>query len=271
MSQVEEDFRVELNIFRGPLDLLLYLVRKHELEVADIPIAEVLDQYLEFLDIMEQLSIDAVGDFLELASTLTEIKSRLVLPRVEEPEPEIEDPRDELVQRLLEYKQYRDAAMMLETRARGWGQRHRRQTNDLPPRKINMAQQPIQDVELWDLVSAMGRILKDIQVAPEETVIFDDTPIHVYMRQIHRRIVKEGRVALSQFFQMGMHKTAIIGMFLSILELVRHHGVDAVQDNVGGDIWVTAGQRFRPDIDVSNVEEYDHKKPVLGDMPTKMR
>ena len=85
MSQVEEDFRVELNIFRGPLDLLLYLVRKHELEVADIPIAEVLDQYLEFLDIMEQLSIDAVGDFLDLASTLTEIKSRLVLPRVEEP------------------------------------------------------------------------------------------------------------------------------------------------------------------------------------------
>ena len=79
MSQVEEDFRVELNIFRGPLDLLLYLVRKHELEVADIPIAEVLDQYLEFLDIMEQLSIDAVGDFLDLASTLTEIKSRLVL------------------------------------------------------------------------------------------------------------------------------------------------------------------------------------------------
>ena len=86
------------------------------------------------------------------------------------------------------------------------------------------------------------------------------------MRQIHRRIVKEGRVALSQFFQMGMHKTAIIGMFLSILELVRHHGVDAVQDNVGGDIWVTAGQRFRPDIDISNVEEYDHKKPKRRDM-----
>ena len=163
MSDLVEDFRVELNVFRGPLDLLLYLVRKHELNVEDIPIAEVLDQYMEFLELLEQLSIDDVGDFLELASTLTEIKSRLVLPRVEEVETEIEDPRDELVQRLLEYKQYRDAAMMLETRARGWGQRHGRQTNDLPPRKIDMAEQHIQDVELWDLVSAMGRILKDIQ------------------------------------------------------------------------------------------------------------
>ena len=70
---------------------------------------------------------------------------------------------------------------------------------------------------------------------------------------------------------MGMHMTAIIGMFLSILELVRHHGVDAIQDNVGGDIWVTAGQAFDANIDVSNVEEYDHKNPRLDDMPTKMR
>ena len=271
MPQIAEDFRVELNVFKGPLDLLLYLVRKHEVDVTDVPIAEVLEQYLEFLEIIEQLKIDEVGDFLDLASTLTEIKSRLVLPRLEEVGEEIEDPRDELVQRLLEYKQYRDAAMMLENRARGWGQRHVRQSNDLPPRKVNVAEQPIQDVELWDLVSAMGRILKDIQVVPQETVIFDDTPIHVYMRQIHTRIVKEGRVALSQFFQMGMHKTAIIGMFLSILELVRHHGVDAIQDNVGGDIWVTAGQAFDANIDVSNVEEYDHKKPRLDDMPTKMR
>ena len=271
MPQIAEDFRVELNVFKGPLDLLLYLVRKHEVDVIDVPIAEVLDQYLEFFEIIEQLKIDEVGDFLELASTLTEIKSRLVLPRLEEVGEEIDDPRDELVQRLLEYKQYRDAAMMLENRARGWGQRHVRQSNDLPPRKVDVAEQPIQDVELWDLVSAMGRILKDIQVAPQETVIFDETPIHVYMRQIHRRIVKEGRVALSQFFQMGMHKTAIIGMFLSILELVRHHGVDTIQDNVGGDIWVTAGEAFDANIDVSNVEEYDHKKPRLDDMPTKMR
>ena len=120
MPQIAEDFRVELNVFKGPLDLLLYLVRKHEVDVTDVPIAEVLEQYLEFLEIIEQLKIDEVGDFLDLASTLTEIKSRLVLPRLEEVGEEIEDPRDELVQRLLEYKQYRDAAMMLENRARGW-------------------------------------------------------------------------------------------------------------------------------------------------------
>ena len=103
MPQIAEDFRVELNVFKGPLDLLLYLVRKHEVDVIDVPIAEVLEQYLEFLEIIEQLKIDEVGDFLELASTLTEIKSRLVLPRLEEVGEEIDDPRDELVQRLLEY------------------------------------------------------------------------------------------------------------------------------------------------------------------------
>ena len=94
MPQIAEDFRVELNVFKGPLDLLLYLVRKHEVDVTDVPIAEVLEQYLEFLEIIEQLKIDEVGDFLDLASTLTEIKSRLVLPRLEEVGEEIDDPRD---------------------------------------------------------------------------------------------------------------------------------------------------------------------------------
>ena len=104
MVQIADNFRIDLDRFKGPMDLSLYLVRKHEVAVVDLPVADVLEQYLEFLEIIEQLDINAVGDFLDLASTLTEIKSRMVLPRMEEPEEEIDDPRDELVQRLLEYK-----------------------------------------------------------------------------------------------------------------------------------------------------------------------
>src|SRR4029077_14919560 len=100
------DFRVNLNIFRGPLDLLLYLVRKHEVEIVDIPIAAITDQYLQYLEVLKQLDVGEVGEFLSMASLLIEIKSQQVLPRADEIEEEIDDPRQELVRRLLEYKQY---------------------------------------------------------------------------------------------------------------------------------------------------------------------
>ena len=104
------DFRVDLTTFRGPLDLLLYLVRKHEVDVANIPIAEVTDQFLKYIEVLEQLDVDDVGDFIEMASTLLEMKSRLVLPSDDEETEELDDAREDLVQRLLEYKKYKDAA-----------------------------------------------------------------------------------------------------------------------------------------------------------------
>ena len=104
------NFRVQLDVFRGPLDLLLYLVRKHEVDILDIPIAMITDQYLEHLAVLEQLDVNEVGDFLEMASMLIEIKSRIVLPRADEEDSELDDPRQELVRRLLEYKKYKDAA-----------------------------------------------------------------------------------------------------------------------------------------------------------------
>ncbi len=154
------DFRVDLNIFRGPLDLLLYLVRKHEVEIVEIPIAAITDQYLAYLEVLRELDVDAVGDFLALASTLIEIKSQQVLPRFDEVEETLEDPREELVRRLLEYKRFRDAATILEERSRQWQQHYPRLVGDLPVRERNLAEEPIQEVELWDLVSAFSRILR---------------------------------------------------------------------------------------------------------------
>ena len=154
------EFRVDLNIFRGPLDLLLYLVRKHEVEIVDIPISLITDQYLEYLEVIEQLDVDAVGDFLAVASMLIEIKSQQVLPRCDEVEEAVEDPREELVRRLLEYKAYRDAASVLDEQSRQWQQRYPRIGSDLPPRQRDLAEEPIREVELWDLVSAFGRIIR---------------------------------------------------------------------------------------------------------------
>ncbi len=253
------NFRVELDVFRGPLDLLLYLVRKHEVEIVDIPIAPITEQFLDHLDVLKELDVNAVGDFLDMASTLVEIKSRSVLPRNDEIEDELADPRQELVKRLLEYKKFKDAASMLDERSREWQQRFTRQSSDQPdPVKRDLAAEELQEVELWDLVSAFGRIMRETKVTRQSNIVYDDTPIHVYMGQINDRLIREGRVAFRSLFQVGMHKSALIGMFLAVLELVRHHQVRTDQNHLFGEIWVMPGPTVHQKIDITQIDDYAH-------------
>ena len=234
------DFHVDLNVFRGPMDLLLYLVRKHEVEIVDIPISMITDQYLEYLTVLEQLDVNAVGDFLAMASLLIEIKSQQVLPRGDEVEEELEDPRQELVRRLLEYKQYRDAASILDERGRAWQQHYPRVAGDLPPRQRNLAEEPIQEVELWDLVSAFGRIIRENVAAKPSNIVYDDTPIHVYMSRIHARL-KARPTGVQRTVRLHLHKSTLVGIFLAVLELVRHRHVRVEQNDLFGEIWILPG------------------------------
>jgi segregation and condensation protein A len=185
-----------------------------------------------------------------------EIKSRQVLPRGGEETEDLDDPREELVERLLMYKQYRDAASMLEEQSRRWQQHLPRLADDLPPRRIEPASQPIQELELWDLVSAFGRIVRDSQVVQQASIVYDDTPIHVHMQRIHQRLVTEGRACFAQLFTPRMHKSALIGVFLAILELVRHHSVRTEQEDGHGEIWILPGEAFGQSLDLSNVDTY---------------
>jgi segregation and condensation protein A len=251
-------FRVDLEIFRGPMDLLLYLVRKHEVEVVDIPIAPITEQFLEYLTVLKELDVNAVGDFLEMASTLIEIKSRLVLPRGGEVEDPLADPRQELVQRLLEYKKFKDAASMLEERGRGWQQRFGRLANDAPPRERDLGEEPIQEVELWDLVSAFGRIMRESQTAPASSIVYDETPIHVYMTNIKAQLVERGRLSFRELFQPGTSKSALVGIFLAILELVRHRQARAEQSGLFSEIWLMPGPTTGEEVDVTDVDTYEH-------------
>jgi segregation and condensation protein A len=235
-------FQVKLDIFLGPVDLLLYLVRKHELDVVEIPIARVAEQYLEFLAILEQIDVDAVGDFLEMASTLIEIKARSVLPAEEEVEEPLDDPRQELVRRLLEFKQYRDAASMLEELGRQRRDRYARRAVDGPRRTPSLDEQPIAEVELWDLVSAFGRVLKArFAAGGPENIRYDETPIHVYMQQIGERLTRDGRVAFTKLFDGPKARPTLVGMFLAVLELVRHQHARATQLEMFGEIWLEPG------------------------------
>ena len=251
-------FRVELEIFCGPVDLLLYLVRKDEVDITDIPIAAITDQFLQYIAVLEQLDVNSVGDFLDMASSLIEIKSRMVLPGEEELHEEVDDPRQELVRRLLEYKRYRDAASMLEERSRQWSERYPRLAGDEPARAPAPDQQPIRQVELWDLVSAFGRVLKEKHAASgPENIRYDETPIHVYMRRIDERVRREGRVGFMAFFDSAVHKSMLVGMFLAVLELVRHQHARAGQEDLFGEIWLEPGDAPLPEQAVA-VAEYAH-------------
>jgi segregation and condensation protein A len=258
------DFHVDLDIFRGPMDLLLYLVRKHEVEIVDIPISLITDQYLEYIAVLERLDVGAVGDFLAMAALLIEIKSQQVLPRCDEVEEELDDPRQELVQRLLEYKEYRDAASMLEEHGRQWQEHFPRLGNDLPGRQRNLAEESIREAELWDLVSAFGRIIRDNVAAEPSSIVYDETPIHVYMERICALMATRGQLPLEELFTAGMHKSAMVGMFLAVLELVRHHWLRVEQNELFGTVWLLP----RPDavpLDFSGLDEHLPAQPPMKD------
>ena len=256
------NFSISTDLFRGPADLLLFLVRRHELELSQISLASVTEQYIEYMDILAEIEINAVGDFLEVASLLVEMKSKALLPRTEEDTQQAYvDPRQDLVTRLLLYKKFKDAAVLLEERRLRWQHRYQRIADDLPSKKIDYSTQPILDIELWDLVSAFGRVLRDNLPKPQENIIYDETPIQTYMHRIHRQLASEHKIRFTSLFQKGMHKSAMVGVFLALLELTRHHNVLAQQSDLHAEILIVPGQDFDSTTEFGDVDDYGQSPP----------
>lgn len=238
-------YRVELaDLFDGPLDLLLYLVRKEEINVLDLSLSRIIDQFLEYLEILEIIDFDVAADFLVTAATLAEIKSRLALMRDEE---EAESPEEEelsdiapgnFVAHLLAYRRLKEAAENLQEQALAWHDRYPRLADDRPDMRRSPARDFIKDVEVWDLVGAFARIVRKKSREEEHQVRFDDTPIHVYVERIGERIRQEGRILFQELFARQADRSQVIGMFLAVLELVRHHGYRAQQELDFGEIWL---------------------------------
>lgn len=248
-------FRIDLSTFRGPLDLLLFLIRKNELDVLNIPIATVTEQYLEYITVLEQIDINTVGDFIAMASTLIEIKSFEVLPGDEVCEVEMEDPKKELVKQLLVYKRICDSANELEQRARAWQKRYPRLANDLPSKQKNLAEEPIREVELWDLVSAFGRIIRENAPSSKQQIVYDDTPISMHMKRIYGRLKEERQVLFRNLFEPGKHRSTLIGIFLALLELVRHEYADVRQETLFGEIEISYRESSKM-LDFSGIGDY---------------
>ncbi len=240
-------YTVALDTFHGPLDLLLYLVKKHEVDILDIPVAKIADQFLAYLQSLRELDVELAGDFLVMAATLMEIKSRMMLPPDAQSSGEEEtDPRRELVKQLLEYRKIKDAAAALEERAEAQSTHVPRQE---PPEPAAPGVAPrVRSVELWDLVSAFARLMRETQALEPATIAVDDTPQHVHEARITNRVNAEGRVRFRDAFTPPYYKARLIGIFLAVLEVIRNHGIGLEQpDGEGGEIWLVRVVEPQPD------------------------
>lgn len=244
-AEEHPDYLVDLETFRGPLDLLLYLVKREEVDIRDIPIARVCEQFKEYLDAMQLIDVEQAGEFLVVAATLVEIKTRMLLPRPEE-SPEVQDdPRSELVKQLVQYKKFKDAATQLEARAEEQSQRLARQaatqpgTSAVPP--------PMKPVELWDLVSAFGRLMRETLALQPQTIAVDQTPLHVYMEMVWERVRAEKRLPFSALFAPPHTRGRLVGLFLAVLELTKIRRVLPEQCEPFDDIWIALNENNSAD------------------------
>jgi segregation and condensation protein A len=234
------DYQVVLDTFRGPLDLLLYLVKRDEVDICDIPIARVADQFKQYLDVLTLIDVERAGDFLVMAATLMEIKSKMLLPRVEEPVEREEDPRRELVRQLIQYKRFKEAAALLEQCADRQGQRLPRLPLPEPAQKPGVP--PLKPVELWDLVSAFNRLLRETMSSQPQAVVVDHTPLHVHMDYVLARLAQAGKVPFSSLFVPPHTRSRLVGLFLAILELAKMRRLVPEQNDTFGDIWITRAE-----------------------------
>lgn len=231
-------YQVDLETFRGPLDLLLYLVKRNEVDIRDIPIARITEQYFSYLELLRDvIDVELAGEFCVMAATLMEIKSKLLLPRAEEGAEEEDDPRLELVKQLLEYKKFKEAAVLLEVQAEKQQarlSRHPVETATAP----NPAQQPLRAVELWDLVSAFGRLMRETSALQPRTVVMDETPIHIHMERILALLQGDSRLRLAELFTPPHTRGRLLGLFLATLELMKGKQIQVEQAELHGEIWV---------------------------------
>lgn len=232
-------YTVRTESFEGPLDLLLYLIRKNEVDIYNIPIAAITRQYLDYIELLKELNLDIAGEFLVMASTLVQIKSRMLLPlpEPEEAEQEEADPRTELVRRLLEYQRYREAAERLaECELLGREVFARKFT---PPEFSGL--QPLTaplEVELFELIEAFRGLLAKVPESAIHEVGAEGMTIADRINEILDLIKGKDAVTFERLFIAPLNREYIIVTFLAILELCKLGMIKLLQANSFGVIWI---------------------------------
>lgn len=225
-------YKIRLDMFEGPLDLLLYLIKKDHLNIYDIPIAKVTAQYLEYINFMQLLDLNVVGEFLVMAATLMQIKSKMLLPAEELAVIEEEgDPRAELVKRLLEYEKFKQIAENLREREKGQQDVFKRTNTEIPEELKNQKKEDVYfEASIFDLINAFSKTLKDVPREVFYEVIKDQFTVEQKVHDILHLLLMQVEVRLSELFAKTKTKMEIVVIFLAILELIKMKEIIARQD-----------------------------------------
>lgn len=231
----DEQINLQLGEFAGPLDLLLFLIKQEQANIFDIPIARITDEYLKYIRLMKTLDIALAGDFLVMATTLIEIKSKMLLPRdpfAEEAEEEMEDPREALVRQLLEHQKFKSAAQMLWTKAtveQSIFSRGKIETDD------NNSET---NATVFDLLGVFQKILSRHKEEVQMEIEREEMSLADMLRTMKEKISKSKRLNLNKFFaeETGSKRELVLA-FLAVLELVKASTISLIQEKVFGEIW----------------------------------
>ena len=233
-------FSIHLDNFTGPLDLLLHLIRKNEMEITDIPIAEITRQYLAVIDTMQTLNLDVAGEFLLMAATLLHIKSRLLLPQVAEDggeEEDDEDPRAELVRRLLEYQKYKDAAVQLDELPQLNRDLFARSAP--APEVVEDGEGEFVGIGLYDLLQALQQLLKERPAPLVHQIMAEQLSVTERINAILSSLQGQQSLAFAELFPPEAGRHEVIVTFLAMLELVKMRLVRLLQSQRFGAIWLS--------------------------------
>jgi len=241
---MQTEYKIDLDIYNGPLGLLLYLIRREEVDVYDIPIAKITDQYMMYLEKLQSIDIGLAGDFLVMASTLMYIKSQTLLPRNEVIDGEDEeDPRLELVKQLLEYKRYKEATTAMtrlsEERSHRFSRPEERLIDD---EKEGDEKLHLDEIDVWKLAQFFSTFMKQTMGDVITKIVYDDIPVQVYMDKVINRLNSTHAISFKELLYSTNGKVEIIGVFLALLELVRLKKIKLEQFQDFDEIRVSANE-----------------------------
>jgi segregation and condensation protein A len=232
-------YKIKLEIFEGPLDLLLYLVKKDHLNIYDIPIAHVTEQYLKYLELMKLLDLNIAGEFLVMAATLMQIKSKMLLP----PDPnavplEEEDPRQELIRKLLEYEKFKEVAENLRQKESGQQEIFKR------PKAQDTGEAPLEteiyfEASLFDLINVFSKVMESVPKEVFYEVIKDEFTVEEKVHTILHLLLERPSVRIFELFSQAKSKIEIVVVFLAILELIRMKEIVAWQKGLFAEIEIS--------------------------------
>ena len=251
------DYKVELEVFEGPLDLLLYLIKKDEVDIYDIPIEKVTAQYMEYLNLMRMLDLNIAGEFIVMAATLMLIKSRMLLPveeRTDMEDEEEDDPRWELVRQLVEYKKFKDAAGRLQE-----NELHQEDIFGIGGQVLSLAADEssvvLQDVSIFDLISAFDEVIKNAVTDEIGEIFGDSITVADKIDHILKTVQDNETVTFSSLFKGEVSRNGIICTFLALLELTRLRQLNIVQGDNFGEILISGTEDDDTDDDTDEIPD----------------